>query len=274
MTTDDIDIVLREVGDLLRYHLHLGIDRYPPSAQIDALLNARPLLPEPVAKTVGQQAGFDSLRKDGGRPLVKNEPTAVPGPVGTLADIHEEVAECTRCSLASHRVVPVAGVGPEKARLLIVGEWLALPGPNPPPSGCVFGVEQDQMVARMLEAIQLNRKDVFITNVIKCGIEQSCQPKAEHVAACSGYLQKQILALAPKVICCMGRVATRIVLGRQEPLSRLRGRLHMHSGLHGRKIPVIPTYHPTFLLQNPEMKKATWIDLQLLARELAAPLRS
>ena len=263
MTTDDIDIVLREVGDLLRYHLHLGIEGYPSSAEIAALLKARPLQPEPVGKATGLPAGPHSLPKDGGRPVVKSEPTPVPGPVKSLADIHEEVAECTRCSLAPQRVVPVAGVGPEKSRLLIVGEWLALPGPDSPPSGCVFGVEQDQMVARMLEAIQLNRKDVFITNVIKCGIEQSCQPKAEHVAACAPYLQKQILALAPKVICCMGRVATRIVLGRQEPLSRLRGRLHTYSGLHGRKIPVIPTYHPTFLLQNPEMKKATWIDLQL-----------
>ena len=272
MTTEDIDIVLREVGAVLKYHLHLGIDGYPSSAQLDAFLNVRPLVSALEKKETRTVAGRRVGQGDSG---IAGDSPAHPvaaGPVRTIATLATEIAECTRCRLAAERVVPVAGEGPEKTRLLIVGEWLALPQRSRPPAGCVFGVEQDQMLARMLGAIQLSRKEVFITNIIKCGLEENCQPKAEHVTACFPYLQQQIAALAPQIICCMGRVATRVVLGRPEPLSRLRGRLHTHEGPGGRKIPVVATYHPSFLLQNPEMKKATWLDLQLLARQLGIAL--
>jgi DNA polymerase len=127
---------------------------------------------------------------------------------------------------------------------------------------------QDQMLSRMLMAINLSAKDVFITNVIKCAVPGSCQPQATHVQSCVSYLRRQILALLPEVICTMGTVAARAVLQRSQPLSRLRGQFHEYEVGKEQTIPVIPTYHPTYLLQNPEMKQATWADLQLLAKRM------
>lgn len=270
----DLDIVLQEVRSVLNYHHHLGIDRYPPSDEIKAFFDVRPQSGD-METVLPKIAGNISHKSSGGvkRASLPKEKARVSPPVTSLADISLEVESCTNCTMRANRVVPVPGEGPGNAKLLIVGEWLALPGGNKPPAGCLFGAHQDQMLTRMLEAIKLNRKDVFITNIIKCGVDDQCQPKAEHAKACFSYLERQILALEPQIICVMGRVATRMVLGKNESLSRLRGRLHTYTGPHGKTIPVIPTYHPSFLLQNPEMKKATWIDLQLLAQKMGSPVR-
>jgi DNA polymerase len=152
--------------------------------------------------------------------------------------------------------------------LLVVGDWLAVPEGLQPPTGCVFGIEQDRMLGKMIDAIKLPRTQVFVTNVIKCGIPASCQPKAEHVRACLPFLHRQIALLQPEMILAMGMIATKALLNRREPLSALRGQLHALVIRDDLKIPLIATYHPTFLLQNPEMKQATWLDLQLLGRQL------
>ena len=124
------------------------------------------------------------------------------------------------------------------------------------------------MLQRMLAAINLSPDDAFISNVIKCGVDASVQPKAENIAACLSYLHRQIAAISPQVICAMGIVAARSILQISQPLSQLRGRFHNYRQGDIRTIPVMATYHPTFLLQNPEMKKATWEDLQAIAKEL------
>jgi DNA polymerase len=120
----------------------------------------------------------------------------------------------------------------------------------------------------MLLAINLSADDVFITNVIKCAVPGTCQPQATHVQSCVSFLRRQIVALHPEIICTMGTVAARAVLERSQPLSRLRGQFHEYEVEKGETIPVIATYHPSYLLQNPEMKQATWADLQLLAKRM------
>jgi DNA polymerase len=124
------------------------------------------------------------------------------------------------------------------------------------------------MLARMLAAINLPVAEVFITNVIKCAVPATCQPQAGHVQSCVSYLRRQIAALAPELICTMGMVAARVIVEKSQPLSRLRGRFHDYEVTPGVRIPVLTTYHPSYLLQNPEMKAATWTDLQLLAKQL------
>lgn len=125
------------------------------------------------------------------------------------------------------------------------------------------------MVTRMMEAIQLQGDDVFVTNILKCGLPESCQPQASHLQCCLGYLRRQIAVIGPEVICSMGIIATRALLGLPQSLSQLRGRFHSYSTLDGRQIPVMPTYHPSYLLQAEEMKKETWKDLQLIQKRLA-----
>lgn len=243
---------------LLAYHRASGIDDYPRNDDIQAFLRFQPS-PVVPRQPVGGEIYPDR------RKMAAARNTQLPV---SLAEIADEVAICRACDLHKQRLYPVAGRGPEKVRLLLVGDWLAGDEHGHLPPGQLFGVEQDLMLARMLAAIHLPISDVFITNVIKCAVPSTCQPQACHVQSCVSYLRRQIMVLAPELICTMGMVAARAVLEKSQPLSRLRGRLHEYEVAQDVKIPVITTYHPTYLLQNPEMKTATWTDLQFLARHL------
>ncbi len=243
---------------LLAYHRACGIDHYPRSDEIQAFLRFQPS--PVVSRPPAVEAVPPDRRKIGAA-------RQMPWPV-SLAEIAEEVAVCRACDLHKQRLYPVAGRGPDKVRLLLVGDWLAGDGHGQLPPNQLFGVEQDLMLARMLTAIRVPLAEAFVTNVIKCAVPATCQPQACHVQSCVSYLRRQIMVLAPEVICTMGMVAARAVLERSQPLSRLRGRIHEYEVAEGVKIPVITTYHPTYLLQNPEMKTATWTDLQFLAKFL------
>lgn len=254
--------LLTGLKSLLRYHLVSGIGSYPKGADSQAFLNFHPVPPVPSGPVV--EAGKSIRRQErGGRsgPMPEKSPLSV-------AEIADEVAACHACDLHKQRLYPVAGRGPEKVRLLLVGDWLAGDEQGQLPPGQLFGVEQDLMLARMFAAIQLPISSVFITNVIKCAVPAGCQPQANHVQSCVSFLRRQIAVLLPEIICTMGMVAARAVLEKSLPLSRLRGRLHEYEVSQDVKIPVVTTYHPTYLLQNSEMKTATWSDLQLLAKEL------
>ena len=243
---------------VLRYHNSIGISDYPRNDGIETFLRISTQLAE-----VGAQ-----------KKTTKAHPPARPKSVSItrspvkIDDIGAEVASCRACDLHKQRIYPVAGRGPDRIRLLIVGDWLSADERGDLPPGHLFGVAQDEMLSKMLVAINLSADDVFITNVIKCAVPGTCQPQAIHVQSCVSFLRRQIVALAPEIICTMGTVAARAVLEMAQPLSRLRGRFHAYEVKNEKTIPVIATYHPTYLLQNSEMKQATWIDLQLLAKKM------
>ncbi len=261
MSTDQNDIV-KELQSLLNYHSSIGISHYPRNQDIQSFLRILP-------QVVGNEDKKTQDKFIPGAPASPREKTLEPkkSPV-KIEDIAAEVATCHACELHKQRLYPVAGCGPDKIRLLIVGDWLAGDEGEALPPGHLFGVRQDQMLARMLLAIKLSATDVFITNVIKCAVPGTCQPQATHVLSCVSFLRRQIVALSPEVICTMGMVAARTVLERSQPLSQLRGQFHEYKIENDETIPVIATYHPSYLLQNPEMKQATWADLQLLAKRM------
>jgi DNA polymerase len=120
----------------------------------------------------------------------------------------------------------------------------------------------------MLTAMRLPPEKAFLTNIIKCAVPSSCRPTDEHIQTCLSFLLRQIMALAPEIICAMGIIATRALLKNTQPLSQLRGKFYPFAVSDERNIPVIPTYHPTFLCRNPELKRATWEDLQSIAKQL------
>lgn len=265
MNRERADFV-KTIQSVLRYHAAIGIDGYRKSDALESFLHAAPqTLPKittsPPAPTYqGREV----------KPEVQHSVRSKVKP----AEIAEEVALCRACELHRKRIYPVAGGGGDKIRLLIVGDWLASDAKGNLETGHLFGVEQDLMLSRMLTAMNLPPEDVFVTNVIKCAIPATEQPQASHVESCVSYLRRQIIALMPEVICTMGMIAARALLERRQPLSRLRGRFHDHEILDKVKIPVLTTYHPTYLLHNPEMKQATWADLQLLAKRLGLMPRS
>jgi uracil-DNA glycosylase len=253
--------LLTGLQSLLRYHGSIGISHYPRNDDIESFLRVLPQVAEKAE--FAPQKTVVALHPT----PQKSIPEITRSPVN-LADIAAEVATCHACDLYKQRLYPVAGRGLDKIRLLIVGDWLSAKEGEDLPPGHLFGVLQDQMLSRMLMAIKLSATDVFITNVIKCAVPETCQPKATHVQSCVSFLRRQIVALLPEMICTMGTVAARAVLEKSQPLSRVRGEFHEYQVATNKTIPVIATYHPTYLLQNPEMKQATWADLQLLAKRM------
>ncbi|MEE4240681.1 MAG: uracil-DNA glycosylase [Desulfopila sp.] len=249
--------LLRQVHSFLSYHKLLGIEQYPAADTLTAFLR-HTKTPPPLP----------SLEKQ--TPLVSSSPAMIQKEHteagSTILEVEEEVRNCRSCDLIRNRVLPVPGKGGSNPRLFVVGGWLTQEKEGFEEDG-VFGTAEDQMLERMLTAIHLDRNDAFITNVIKCGISQTVQPKAENIHSCFSYLERQIAALSPEILCAMGITAARALLQITQPLSQLRGQLHQY--VQGQStIPLVVTYHPTFLLQNPEMKTATWADLQLIMKYL------
>lgn len=257
--------LLRGLRAHLEYHKLLGIPNYPRTEELLSFLKKQPINLSPLPQ-------IDKLE-----PRYKPEPEAPPPeideptvPPGAIA---EEVKNCKACALHLERIYPVPGQGRDKVRLMIVGDWLAADSKGELPPDHVFGVQQDAMLGKMLEAINLPRQEVFITNVIKCGVKYNSQPQAVHVQTCVSFLRRQIASIKPDLICTMGMVAVRAILEKSQPLSRLRSHFHDYSPQKSLIIPVLATYHPTYLLQNPEMKRATWADLQMLAKKLGLQIR-
>ena len=187
---------------------------------------------------------------------------AAPAPARplTLAEVREELGECTRCKLHRHRTQIVFGVGNPKAGLVFVGE---APGADEDAQGEPFVGRAGQLLTKIIQAMGMQREDVYICNIIKCRPPDNRTPETEEILACQPFLVKQLQAIRPRFICALGGPAAQTLLRTKEPISRLRGKFY---DFHG--IPLLPTYHPAFLLRNPYEKKTVWEDMKLLLREM------
>ena len=182
-----------------------------------------------------------------------------------LVAVNREIADCRLCKLATNRCGQVFGTGSERPKLLVVGDWSRQEESF---SGDIlFGSEEDVMLKRMMEAIGLAREEVYVSNVIKCC---PLHPSADKDCArqCCTYLGREISLLQPRFLLAMGEIATAQLLGSTVPLDRLRGRFHPYLVAKSIRIGIMPTFHPRFLMKNPEMKQMVWQDLKLLQRQL------
>jgi DNA polymerase len=174
----------------------------------------------------------------------------------TLEMIRKDLGDCRRCRLHKGRKHIVFGMGNPQARLVLVGEG---PGYEEDLHGLPFVGQAGQLLTKILKAIHLEREDVYIGNIIKCRPPKNRNPEPEEIAACLPFLQRQIRAIRPRLICALGTFAAQTLLQTQTPISRLRGHFQAYEG-----IPVLPTYHPAFLLRNPAKKRDVWEDMQKL----------
>jgi uracil-DNA glycosylase family 4 len=172
----------------------------------------------------------------------------------TLLKIREDLGECTRCKLHGTRHKIVFGDGNPKAELVFVGEG---PGADEDAQGLPFVGRAGKLLTQMIEAMGLQRKDVYICNVVKCRPPENRQPEEDEVGTCSPFLLRQIDAIAPKVIVCLGAVAAKTLLQTSRGISQFRGEW---LEFRGRKL--LATYHPAYLLRNPPAKSEVWKDLQ------------
>lgn len=175
--------------------------------------------------------------------------------------LRARVAGCTRCSLHKSRTQTVFGVGNPHADWMIIGE---APGQEEDRRGEPFVGRAGKLLDEMLRAVGLERKSVFIANILKCRPPNNRDPSAEEAASCRSYLDRQISLVAPKIILAVGKVAAHHLLQSDAPVGRLRGRKH---ALGDRQIPLVVTYHPAYLLRSPTQKRKAWQDL-CLARQL------
>lgn len=187
-----------------------------------------------------------------------------PLPPHPLVALARSLEGCTRCPLHGSRSRIVFGAGDESARLLFVGEG---PGAEEDAQGLPFVGPAGQLLTDMIGAMGLSREQVYICNVVKCRPPSNRNPAPEEVGACSPFLREQILAVRPEAIVALGRVAAQALLRTDAPLTRLRGSWHAYEG-----IPLLPTFHPAYLLRSPGEKRKAWEDLQEVMRRLDLPL--
>jgi DNA polymerase len=178
-----------------------------------------------------------------------------------LADVRAELGECTRCKLHKTRTNIVFGVGNPAAELVFIGE---APGANEDLQGEPFVGDAGQLLTRMIVAMGFQREDVYIANILKCRPPGNRNPEPDEIESCEPFLKKQLASLQPKVIVALGKFAAQWLTGKPDAaISALRGKWHRYQG-----IPVMPTYHPAYLLRTPSAKRVVWEDLQQVMAEL------
>jgi uracil-DNA glycosylase family 4 len=183
----------------------------------------------------------------------------------TLLKIREDLGECTRCKLHKGRNKIVFGDGSVKAKLVFVGEG---PGADEDKQGLPFVGRAGKLLTQMIEAMGLQRSDVYICNVVKCRPPDNRQPEKDEVNACSPFLFRQLDVLQPKVIVCLGGTAAQTLLQTNRGISHFRG-----EWLDFRGYKMMATYHPAYLLRNPAAKGEVWKDLQKVMGELGLEIK-
>lgn len=168
--------------------------------------------------------------------------------------LRADVSNCELCSLCTTRTQTVFGEGNENADWLFIGE---APGQHEDEQGRPFIGEAGQLLSEMCRAMNLTRGEIFIANILKCRPPKNRDPHIDEIKQCSGYLQRQIALIQPKMIIAVGRIAAQSLLETTEKIGKLRGQVHQFEN-----IPLIAIYHPSYLLRSLTEKRKAWHDLQ------------
>ena len=177
-----------------------------------------------------------------------------------LATLCDFAQSCRRCRLAEGRNAVVFGEGDPAASLVFVGEG---PGAEEDRTGRPFVGRAGKLLTKIIKAMGYDREDVYICNIVKCRPPGNRTPRPDEVAACSPFLHEQIAVIGPKASCALGGPATSTLLETREGITRMRGRLFWHRG-----IPLMPTFHPAYLLRNAREKGKVWEDMQKVMAEM------
>lgn len=203
-----------------------------------------------------------SEHRDGERrePVVERGEPVVPLGRRTLADIRAELGDCTRCKLHGTRKKIVFGVGAEDTPLMFVGE---APGEQEDLRGEPFVGRAGELLTKMIEAMGWTRDTVYIANTLMCRPPGNRDPQPDELAQCMPFLHAKITVVKPRIIVALGRPAANQLLGTDAPISALRGKFHERFGVR-----IMPTFHPAYLLRDPNRKREAWADLKLVMAEL------
>ncbi|MBL8841601.1 MAG: uracil-DNA glycosylase [Planctomycetes bacterium] len=249
----------------------------PPSARVESPAT-RPVPPIPGAARLGSESAPSHAPAAAAPPLrISVAPSPEPPrPKGSetdlsfvdrerlLTELSSEISTCQKCKLCETRTHAVPGEGALDPPILFIGEG---PGADEDASGRPFVGKAGQLLDKMIAAIRFRRDEVYIANLVKCRPPGNRTPEPDEAAACLPYLERQIALLRPRLLCTLGLPSTRALLPEVRAISAVRGRLHSWRGL-----PLIPTFHPAYLLRNPDAKHDAWSDLKLVARTVGRPV--
>lgn len=281
MPESSLDSLQKKLEERLRYYQDLGIllfykDRSggqqgAASGMLNAVATTTIVFEEEIdlPKTAYQAKTTEKINRSAAEPIHLTTPSSLFGEVDkikddTLLKIREDIGECTRCKLHKGRNKIVFGDGNPKARLVFVGEG---PGADEDKQGIPFVGRAGKLLTQMIEAMGLQRPDVYICNVVKCRPPENRKPEEDEISTCSPYLLRQLDVIEPKVLVCLGAVAAQTLLGTTRGISQFRGDW---IDWHGHKL--MATYHPAYLLRNPAAKSEVWKDLQKVMAELGLQL--
>lgn len=177
-----------------------------------------------------------------------------------LIDLRNEIGDCTRCKLSMGRTHIVFGVGNPQADLMFIGE---APGVDEDIQGLPFVGRAGQLLTRIIKAIDMEREDVYIANIIKCRPPQNRSPQPDEIETCVPFLFRQIEIIKPKIIVALGSFAAQRILNTKLSITALRGRF-----MKFKDISIMPTFHPAYLLRNMNKKREVWEDMKLVRNEL------
>jgi DNA polymerase len=251
------------IGELYRREVDPALWAQPESQRIPAENSAVSESPSAPSPSFPQQPEETAIAPRKPFPAAPALAEALPPEqhFAALKLIREEIGDCTRCALAKGRNKLVFGDGDPNAKLMFVGEG---PGADEDASGLPFVGRGGQLLNNMIQAMGLKREQVYIANIVKCRPPGNRTPEPDEAHTCSPFLFQQIDVVRPKVIVALGQTAVTYLTGEKRPLSGWRGVTHPFRG--GAKL--IVTYHPAFLLRDPNQKKHAWADLQIAMREL------
>ncbi|MCX5677911.1 MAG: uracil-DNA glycosylase [Candidatus Omnitrophica bacterium] len=206
-------------------------------------------------------------KESGTEELFSSQPAAGSAKTSASGDVKQqlealkkEVLRCRACGLSKTRLNVVFGAGNSRARLMFVGE---APGSEEDIQGLPFVGRAGQLLTKIIEAMGLEREDVYIANILKCRPPNNRAPLPEEISACRENVRRQIAIIKPKVICTLGKFASQTLLNTETTISRLRGSFYEYEG-----IKVMPTFHPAYLLRNPQDKKLAWADMKKIKKLL------
>ncbi|MDH3347002.1 MAG: uracil-DNA glycosylase [Desulfobulbaceae bacterium] len=250
--------LLTSLKNTLTFHQLSDISYYQATQPLlDFIRRSKPIAPGPPQKIERKRVTSPKTSSSLPPPLSQEK---------RFADLKKEILSCGSCSNKHILAKPIQGIGSHTPRLMIIGDCTF--AARNKDNKLIMGPGEDEMLWKMMTAIGLTRNDVYVTNCIKCPLIELKDGGKPSASSCLSHLTKEIVAIAPPLILAMGELSTQLLLKTNEPLHRLRGRFRRYCPHEGISIPVLATYHPRFLLANEEMKKITWVDLQLIQSKL------
>ena len=246
--------IFEDLKTMLEFYRAMGLERMPVE------LREPPVEKAPSSgmrgKTGAAGKASVSRRSSHGETRGKEAEKA-----GLLKDLREEIGECVRCKLSKERKNIVFGDGNPDARLMFIGEG---PGREEDIQGLPFVGDAGMLLTKLIEKMGLARKEVYIANIVKCRPPGNRDPEEDEVATCRQFVEAQIGIIRPDVIMTLGRIALQTLLKNPKlKISASRGKFFDYEGT-----PVMPTFHPAYLLRNPKDKWLTWADAQKVMERL------